>query len=55
MVCLGFEPGAARWWAQTKPRTSSGRPAYYNFILEIYILGFGREQRYSTGPDLVHF
>ena len=21
MVCLGFEPGDARWWAQTKPRS----------------------------------
>ena len=26
MVCLGFEPGAAGWKAQTKPRSYGGHP-----------------------------
>ena len=26
MVCLGFEPGAAGWQAQTKPRSYGGHP-----------------------------
>ena len=26
MVCLGFEPGATGWWAQTKPRSYGGHP-----------------------------
>ena len=24
MVCLGFEPGAAGWWAQTDPLSHEG-------------------------------
>ena len=24
MVCLRFEPGAAGWWLQTKPRSYDG-------------------------------
>ena len=26
MVCLGFEPGAARWKAQTNPLSYGGTP-----------------------------
>ena len=26
MVCLGFEPGPAGWYAQTKPRSYGGQP-----------------------------
>ena len=26
-MCLGFEPGAAGWWAQTKPRSYGGHPS----------------------------
>ena len=38
MVCLGFEPGAAGWWAQMKPRSYGGHmlntPVFVlNFII----------------------
>ena len=33
MVCLGFEPRAAGWWAQTKPRSYGDRPILRKFIL----------------------
>ena len=29
MVCLGFEPGAAGWKAQTNPLSYGGTPAIY--------------------------
>ena len=28
MVCLGFEPGAEGWYAQTKPRSYGGHPQF---------------------------
>ena len=33
MVCLGFEPGAAGWQAQTKPRSYGGHPASRKYLL----------------------
>ena len=34
MVCLGFEPWAAKWQAQTKPRSYGGRPSIWHFTGE---------------------
>ena len=31
MVCLGFEPGAARWKAQIHPLSYGGTPTYFIF------------------------
>ena len=31
MVCLGFKPAAAGWWAQTKPLSYCGRPRRCHF------------------------
>ena len=31
MLCLGFEPGAARWKAKTDPLSFGGRPSI-NFV-----------------------
>ena len=33
MMCLGFEPGAAGWYAQMKPRSYGGRPSLISFWL----------------------
>ena len=33
MVCLGFEPGAAVWQVQTKPRSYGGHPCTVTFYL----------------------
>ena len=39
MVCLRFEPGAAGWHAQTKPRSYGGHPTklkiYAKFLYRI--------------------
>ena len=32
MVCLGFEPGAIEWQAQTRPRSYGGRPTNPNSL-----------------------
>ena len=40
MVCLGFEPGAAGWQAQTKPRSYGGHPKQYFFVLKAIQLIF---------------
>ena len=34
MVCLGFEPGAAGWKAQTKPRSYGGHPDAERLLLD---------------------
>ena len=34
MVCMEFEPGAAKLWAQTSPLSYGGTP--YNALLVIY-------------------
>ena len=41
MVCLGFEPGVAGWWAQTIPQSYGGRPmcdfSYTTFINKVHL------------------
>ena len=32
MLCLGLEPGAARWLAQTDPLSYGGRPSFQNIF-----------------------
>ena len=32
MVCLGFKPGAAGWWVQTKPWSHEGRLSKNHFL-----------------------
>ena len=33
MGCMGFEPGAAGWLAQTKPRSYTGHPLLFQLFL----------------------
>ena len=33
MVCLGLEPGVARWKAQTNPLSTSGTPTNITFAM----------------------
>ena len=32
MVCLGLEPGAAGWKAQTNPLSYGGTPNFFEFL-----------------------
>ena len=32
MGCMGFEPGAAGWLAQTKPRSYTGHPLLFQLL-----------------------
>ena len=36
MVCLGFEPGAAGWKAQTNPLSYGGTPKRVDICAQLY-------------------
>ena len=40
MVCLGFEPGAAGWQAQTKPRSYGGNPKKEKLTVKVILYEF---------------
>ena len=34
MICLGFEPGAEEWKAQTEPLSYGGTPQYWTLLVD---------------------
>ena len=43
MVCLGFEPRAPGWEAQTKPRSYGGCPiGFLNFVVSLWTYNYAR-------------
>ena len=47
MVCLGFEPWAAGWQAQRKPRSYGGHPKKYLFDANQRTLTVGEVSPYN--------
>ena len=52
MVCLGFEPGAAGWWAETKPRSYGGHPRV--IILHGQLNSLGNYHIKYPEPDVIN-
>ena len=54
MVCLGLEPGAAGWKAQTNPLSYSGTPyfTFFYFLKSVDdVLGIRTRGRRMVGAD----
>ena len=55
MDCLGFEPGAAGWWAQTIPRSYGGHTNLKFIIMRNFCIRSSEVTRIEIRQRILYF